>query len=81
MRRGAMFVILLSAIVLLFLGATFFDEYLSEHLSVFLLYWGACGWLTVTAILLSIYDLLSLRAKARREEANARKEILGKTSE
>ena len=77
MRRSAMFVVLIAALVLLFLGATLLTEYLSEHIGTFLIYWGVCGWFTVTAIFMAIYDLLCLRADARRERENARKEIFG----
>lgn len=77
MRRSAMFVVLLAALVLLFLGVTFLNGFLSERLGLFLIYWGACGWLTLTAILMAIYDLLRLRTYAREEKEKAKKEIFG----
>ena len=76
-RRSAMFIILLAAIILLFLGSTLLNNYLSENVGTFLIYWGACGWLTLTAFFMSIYDLLSLRALARQEQARAKREIFG----
>jgi small-conductance mechanosensitive channel len=76
-RRSAMFMIILAAIVLLFLGSTLLSEFLAEHVGIFLVYWFACGWLTLTAILMSIYDLLCLRAQARRERAEAKRQIFG----
>ena len=67
-RRSAIFFIMLTALVMLFLGATFLDGWLREHPVVFLLYWLACTWATVTALLLALYDMLAIRTAARREE-------------
>ena len=46
-----------------------------DHPARFLLYWFACGWLTVTAVLLALLDLLMLRVAARRERKALRKEM------
>ncbi len=68
-RRLAMFYILLGAILMLFLGLTFLVPILSpqEHPFWFLLYWAACGWLTLTAVLLAVFDILLVRLRARAE--------------
>lgn len=76
-RRSVMFVIILVAVLMLFAGSTFLGPFLSEHLGIFLVYWFACGWLTLTAILMSVYDLLCLRTQARREQAEAKRRIFG----
>ena len=77
MRRNAMFGVILAAILMVFLGSTWLSAYLSDHVLTFLIYWGACGWLTLTAILMSLFDLLCLRAQARREQANVKKRFFG----
>jgi len=67
-RRSAMFGVMLGALVMLFLGATFLDGWLREHPVLFILYWLTCAWATLTALLLALYDLLMVRAAARREQ-------------
>ena len=67
-RRKTMFVLLLTALVLLFCGSTFLQSILSprEHPGWFIFYWVICGWLALTAMLLAIFDLLMVRLEARR---------------
>ena len=69
-RRKAMFVLLLTALLLLFLGSTFLASFLNprEHLGWALFFWITCVWLTLTALLLAIFDLLMVRMAARAEE-------------
>ena len=66
-RRKTMFVILLLAVVMLFCGATFLAPMLDPHTRPgwFLFYWAVCAWLTVTAVLLAVFDLLLVRTQAR----------------
>ena len=68
MRRKTMFVILIVALVMLFVGSTFLQEFLNarEHPVWFTIYWFACGWLTLTAMLLALFDLLMVRMEARK---------------
>ena len=73
-----MFFVMLGALVLLFLGATFLDGWLREHPVIFAFYWLACAWATLTSVLLALYDLLSIRAGVRRERRRLASEILGK---
>jgi hypothetical protein len=65
-RRWAMFILLLAALVMLFAGSTFLAGSLATPLS-FLVYWGVCGWLTIGALILALWDILMLRVAARRE--------------
>lgn len=67
-RRKTMFVLLVGALVLLFGGSTFLSPILNprEHPGWFIFYWFVCGWLTVTAMLLALFDLLIVRAQARK---------------
>ena len=76
-RRWAMFVLLLAALLLIFAGSTFLGSWLDprEHLIRALVFWFICVWLTVTALLLSFFDLLMVRAEARRAERAIREEV------
>lgn len=67
MRRKTMFVVVLLALVLLFCGATFLAPVLDprERPGWFIFYWLVCAWVTVTAVLLAVFDLLLVRAEAR----------------
>lgn len=69
-RRNTMFVLLLVALLLLFSGSTFLQTFLSprEHPGWFILFWFVCIWLTFTAFLLAIFDILLVRAQARKVE-------------
>ena len=70
MRRNTMFVLLVVALVLLFVGSTFLQEILNprEHPFGFILFWFVCIWLTFTAFLLAIFDILLVRAQRRKLE-------------
>jgi hypothetical protein len=76
-RRKAMFILVLAALVLLFSGATFLQPALSprEHPVWFILFWVACGWLAVTAILLAIFDMLVVRLEARRARRRLQQDL------
>jgi TRAP-type C4-dicarboxylate transport system permease small subunit len=76
-RRMAMFVVLLIALVMLFGGATFFNGVLMEKPLLFISYWIVCGWLTFSAVLLALYDLIMLRVAARKERRKLKEKILG----
>ena len=74
MRRNTMFVLLLAALILLFCGSTFLQTRLSprEHPVAFILFWFVCVWLTFTAFLLAIFDILLVRAQRRKLEKTLR---------
>jgi hypothetical protein len=69
-RRKVMFILLLAALLLLFAGSTFLVPFLNprEHLGWALFFWMVCIWLTLTALLLALYDLLMVRRAARVEQ-------------
>ena len=69
---------MLGALVMLFLGATFLDGWLREHPILFVLYWFACAWATLTAMLLAFYDIIAIRAATRREKRRLSAEILAR---
>lgn len=60
-RRSVLFVVMISIMLMLFGGVVVFDQWLAKHPIVFLLYWGACLWLTGLSILMALYDMLMVR--------------------
>ena len=76
-RRKTMFILLVVALVLLFAGSTLLHSTLNPraHPVWFIFYWLVCGWLTVTAMLLALFDLLVVRAQARKAQRLLRGEI------
>lgn len=64
-RRRAMFYLLVAALVMLFAGVVLVDEFIDPRPVLFLAYWAVCVWLTVTAVLLAIYDLLKESSRRR----------------
>ena len=69
-RRQIMFWGLMSALVMLFLGSVLF-RWMREYPLLFLLYWFACAWITLLAMLLAVFDLIMVRTAGR----NARKRL------
>jgi hypothetical protein len=78
LRRNTMFVLLLAALILLFCGSTFLQALLSprEHPVAFILFWFVCVWLTFTAFLLAIFDILLVRSQRRKVERILRSELI-----
>lgn len=75
-RRTWMFYCVLAALIMLFLGSTFLAKPLREHVWIFIGFWFVCAWLTMTALLLALYDMIVIRARARRERRRMEHEIL-----
>lgn len=75
-RRWGMFALLLLAMLMVFVGTTFFEEAINprQHAGWFVVFWCACAWLTITALLLAIFDILILRRETRamRKDLRAR---------
>ena len=82
-RRNAMFILLVLALVLLFSGSTFLQGALNyhEHPIWFILFWLTCGWLTLTAMLLAMFDMLIVRLEARRAERRLRERLKAESAE
>jgi hypothetical protein len=76
LRRTAMFYLTLAALTTLFLGTTVLDEFLRQRVFLFLIWWGGCGWLVITVALLAVFDILIIRAAARRERRDLARKIL-----
>lgn len=65
-RRKLMFWIMLAALLMLGFGTFFItDQWMREHVWWGIGYWAVCGWLTLTAMLLAVMDILILRATQR----------------
>ena len=69
-RRKAMVFCLALAVLMLLAGFTVFQTLLSprEHPWFVILFWVACVWLTFTAMLLAIFDLLIVKLEARKAQ-------------
>lgn len=76
-RRKTMALLLAGALVLIILGLLGAKTWLEphEHSVRFILFWFACGWITLTALLLALLDVLVLRTAARQARKALREEI------
>lgn len=76
-RRKAMVFCLALAVVMLLAGFTVFQTLLNphEHPWFVILFWVACVWMTFTAMLLAIFDLLIIRSEARRARRALREKL------
>ncbi len=78
-RRTAMFYIMLAALAMLFFGSVFLsDRWAREHVWLFVGYWLVCAWLTLSAMLLAVLDVLIIRAATRAQRRKLESEFLGK---
>jgi hypothetical protein len=79
MRRKTMFWTVIVAVVMLFSGATFLAPVLDPKTRPgwFVFYWLACVWVTVTVVLLAVFDLLLVRVQARDEKRALARKITG----
>ena len=76
-RRKAMLSCLVLALLVLVAGFTVLQSALNprEHPWFVLLFWIACVWLTFTALLLALFDLLIVRLEARRAQRALREKL------
>jgi hypothetical protein len=76
-RRKAMLFLLALALLLLISGFTVLQPALNprEHPWRVIFFWIVCTWLTFTALLLALFDLLVLRLQARRTERELREKL------
>ena len=82
-RRVVMGAALVGALLLIVAGSTFLREALDpkERTLVFVLFWIACAWLTILAILLALFELLIVRAQSRAARKNLREQIVTSADE
>ena len=76
-RRKAMSVLIVLAVGMLIAGSTVLRDVLNprEHAVRFILFWLACAWLTITALLLALFDALMVRAQGRAARKILRQEV------
>lgn len=76
-RRKGMVILLGLAVLMLIAGFTIFQSALNprEHPWFVILFWIACVWLTFTAMLLAIFDLIVIRLQARRAQRALRENL------
>ena len=77
-RRWCMFVVVLVALIMVFLGSTFLAGTLEAAPWVFIFYWLICVWLTLLAMLLALYDLLVVRAAGKIARKTSRSRYFGR---
>ena len=77
MRRTMMAISVALAVIMVVTGLTVFRPWLHphEHPWRFVLFWLACAWQTVLAILLALFDLLLVRAEARAARKAFREQV------
>ena len=77
-RRKTMFALLAVALLMVITGTTILQEILNprEHPLRFILFWLACGWLTITTLLLALFDVLLARAQSRAAQRALREQML-----
>jgi uncharacterized membrane protein len=76
-RRKAMLVLLALAVLMLLAGFTVLQSALNprEHPWFVISFWIACVWLTFTAMLLAIFDLLVVRLESRKAQRALREKL------
>ncbi|MBV9618608.1 MAG: hypothetical protein JO201_05300 [Verrucomicrobia bacterium] len=81
-RRKAMAILLALAVLMLLAGFTVLQSFMNprEHPWFVIIFWIACVWLTFTATLLAIFDLLIIRLEARRAQRALREKLETETS-
>jgi hypothetical protein len=75
-RRMIMFYDVIIAMVMLFSGSSVLRGWLRANPLIFVIFWAACAWLTLLAVLLALFDLVAVRAAWRREKRRLEAEYL-----
>ena len=66
LRRNLMLWLMAAALVMIFFGSWLMsDEWARRHYVLYFLYWAICLWITITAVLLAVFDILIIRATER----------------
>ena len=79
-RRTLMFYNVLLLLIMVFVGATLLPPW-RDHPLLFIMYWFACMWLTMLAVLLALYDMAMVRLEAKRARRQLEEEILRGTKD
>lgn len=78
LRRTLLFYLTLAAVLMVFLGALLISPPPHGSLLVFVAYWLACGWLTLTVLLLAVFDLLAVRSAGRKARRRLENDLLSR---
>ena len=80
LRRVTMFYAVLIPMLMVFAGVEFLGNWMDPHRHFyrFAIYWMVCGWLTILAALLAVYDILITRLQARALQRALRAKALGR---
>ena len=83
LRHATMFYAVLIPMIMAFVGYEFAWDWMDprQHFYRFAFYWLICGWLTVLAALLAIYDILVTRLQHRLARRVLREKMLAEAAE
>lgn len=70
-----MFYCSLGSVLMLFVGSVLIDGALRQYPIAFVIWWAACAWLMLASLLLAVFDMLAIRATARRERRDLARRI------
>ena len=66
-RRRVMSGLITAALLMLIVGSTVLSGSLDPHVHAgrFMIFWLSCAWVTVSSLLLAVFDVLTVRARER----------------
>jgi len=72
-----MFGVIGIAVAMVAIGGSVAWDGLSKSPLLFVLWWGVCGWMTIAALLLAIFDMLIVFRAGRRAKQDLARQITG----
>jgi hypothetical protein len=75
LRRRLMFVLTGVALLLVVAGSTLMPISAADHPVFFIGYWFVCGWITLTALLVALFDILMVRRESRAQRKELQRDI------
>lgn len=76
-RRKFMFWVMLAAMGMLFCGSALLsDRWARDNPWLYIGYWFICGWLTLTGMVLALFDILLVRATHRALRRKLEKQVI-----
>jgi hypothetical protein len=75
LRRSLMFYLSLGSVLMVFVGGVLIDRTLRDKPIAFIVWWAVCAWLMLSSLLLALFDMLAIRAAARRERRELARRI------